>query len=64
MHDFIQSLAFNRGRALLLARPSAPGWVQRGIMRSFGEDDVAVPYRSVLSRQERSHRKSKTKNRS
>lgn len=63
MHDFIQSLAFTRGRALLVARSTAPGWLQCGIMRSFGQDDVAAPYRSALSQRVRAGHKSKTKSR-
>lgn len=63
MHDFIQSFAFSRGRALLLARTANTGWVQRGIMRSFGEDDVIAPYLSSPRLPARDGRKSKIKNR-
>lgn len=63
MHDFIQSLAFNCGRALLLARTSNTAWVQRGIMRSFGEDGVVAAYRSSLPAPVRANHKSKTRNR-
>jgi len=62
MHDFIQSLTFISGRSPILTRSAFPGWVQRGIMRSFGEDDVVAPYRSAL-RHPASRKKSKVKNR-
>lgn len=41
MHDFIQALSFNDSRTPFVPRPTAPDWVQRGIMRSFDEDVVA-----------------------
>jgi hypothetical protein len=63
MHDFIQSLSFTTGRSLLLPRSSVAGWVQRGIMRSFGEDDVVAPWRSSLQPVVRGNRKSRIKNR-
>ncbi|HEX2860834.1 MAG TPA: hypothetical protein VHN79_04310 [Lacunisphaera sp.] len=63
MHDFIRSLAFSPGRALLLPRFPAGGWVQRGIMRSFGEDDVVAPYLSSPRPATPAGRKSKTRNR-
>ncbi len=46
MHDFIQSQSFSPSRGTGAGRAGAPEWVQRGIMRSFGEDDVLAPYRS------------------
>ncbi|HEY8995984.1 MAG TPA: hypothetical protein VIM71_15065 [Lacunisphaera sp.] len=63
MHDFIQSLAFNRGRALLQVQTTGTTWVQRGIMRSFGDDDVVAPYLSSPRPPARSNRKSKIGNR-
>jgi hypothetical protein len=63
MHDFIQSLAFNSGRALLLARSAPSGWIQRGIMRSFGEDDVVAPYLSRPRPAGQGLRKAKTRKR-
>jgi hypothetical protein len=46
MHDFIQSQSFSPSRGNVSFRAVAPEWVQRGIMRSFGEDDVLAPFRS------------------
>ncbi len=46
MHDFIQSQSFSSSRGPFPVRPAAPEWVQRGIMRSFGEDDGLAPFRS------------------
>ncbi|RXK52970.1 hypothetical protein ESB00_14755 [Oleiharenicola lentus] len=46
MHDFIQSQSFSSIREPFQVRPAAPEWVQRGIMRSFGEDNVLAPFRS------------------
>ncbi len=46
MHDFIQSQSFSSSRGTGAGRAGAPEWVQRGIMRSFGEDEVTAPYRS------------------
>ncbi len=46
MHDFIQSQSFSPSRGTGAGRAGAPEWVQRGIMRSFGEDEVLAPYRS------------------
>jgi hypothetical protein len=63
MHDFIQSLAFNCGRALLLTRTSNTAWVQRGIMRSFGEDGVVAAYRSAQPAPARTSHKSRIRNR-
>ncbi len=46
MHDFLQSPSHTHSRTPFAARPALPDWVQRGIMRSFGEDEVTAPYRS------------------
>jgi hypothetical protein len=63
MHDFIQSLSFIPNRSLVLSRTGSLGWVQRGIMRSFGEDDVVAPYLSMPRRPDRGSRKMKARNR-
>lgn len=63
MHDFIQSLAFTSGRPPVLNRSAFPGWAQRGIMRSFGEDDVLAPWFSASRQSDRSRRKLKIKSR-
>ena len=59
MHDFIQLQSFSLSRAPFAVRPAPAEWVQRGIMRSFGEDEVVVPYRSSPRVADRSPRKSK-----
>jgi hypothetical protein len=63
MHDFIQLQSFSLSRAPFVVRPAPAEWVQRGIMRSFGEDEVAAPYRSSPRPAGRSSRKSKAPNR-
>ena len=64
MHDFIQAQSFSPSRHPFAAvRPAAPEWVWRGIMRSFGEDDVVAPYRSSPRQPVRPHRKSRIQNR-
>lgn len=63
MHDFIQLQSFSLSRAPFIARPAQADWIQRGIMRSFGEDEVLAPYRSSPRLAERSNRKPKTQNR-
>lgn len=40
MHDFLQTPIFLTPRAPVALRPSVPDWVQRGLMRSFGDDDL------------------------
>jgi hypothetical protein len=40
MHDFIQSQSFSATRNPFALRAAVPEWVQRGLMRSFGEDDL------------------------
>ena len=59
MHDFIQSQSFSLSRAPYVVRPAPAEWVQRGIMRSFGEDEVVAPYRTSPRLSDRSNRKSK-----
>jgi hypothetical protein len=63
MHDFIQALSFTTGRSLLLPRSAVGGWVQRGIMRSFGEDEVVAPYLSSPRQPVRTNQKSRSKTR-
>jgi hypothetical protein len=63
MHDFIQSLVFASGRPRVPIRSAYPGWVQRGIMRSFGEDDVVAPCFSASRIPSRDRRKAKVRNR-
>ncbi len=63
MHDFIQLQSFSPSRAPFAARPVPAEWVQRGIMRSFGEDEVVAPYRSSPRVSERTGRKSKSSHR-
>lgn len=63
MHDFIQLQSFSLSRAPFVARPAPAEWVQRGIMRSFGEDEV-VPFCRFSPRwSDRPNRKSKVQNR-
>jgi hypothetical protein len=59
MHDFIQSQSFSTTRNPFASRAAVPGWVQRGLMRSFGEDDVPAPYRSSPQQPDRSRRRNK-----
>ncbi len=63
MHDFIQLQSFSLSRAPFALRPAPAEWVQRGIMRSFGEDEVVAPYRSSPRLPDRTDRKSKNQNR-
>lgn len=62
MNDFLQALRFQPG-----ARPAVPGhtmpdWVRRGLMRSFGEDDLPA-YRPGFRMPTPLNQKSKAKNR-
>ncbi len=40
MNDFLQSQSFSASRHPFATRPVVPEWVQRGLMRSFGDDDL------------------------
>jgi hypothetical protein len=40
MHDFIQAQSFSATRNPFAVRAAVPEWVQRGLMRSFGDDDL------------------------
>ncbi len=50
MHDFLQSQSFSASRNPFPARVVVPEWVQRGLMRSFGDDDLPGYRPSPVSR--------------
>jgi hypothetical protein len=62
MHDFLQSPVFLPARPAGANRPVMPDWVQRGLMRSFGEDDLPA-YRASPRLPDRAGRKAKIQNR-
>lgn len=62
MNDFLQAFRFGPARRPAGPGPVMPEWLQRGLMRSFGEDDLPA-VRPGPSPADRVNRKSKTKNR-
>ena len=60
MNDFLHALRSSAGPRPVVAGPAMPDWVQRGLMRSFGEDHVPA-FRPVPA--VRNNQKSKIKNR-